>query len=45
MARIVSVNVGRPKPLAERRGQVMMSAIVKAPVEGPVPVQGDQPRG
>jgi len=40
MARIVSVNVGRPKPLAERRGQVMMSAILKAPVDGPVRVEG-----
>src|SRR3954467_3451741 len=40
MARIVSVNVGRPKPLAERRGRVMMSAIAKAPVSGPVRVEG-----
>src|SRR4051794_32595290 len=40
MARILSVNVGRPKPLAERRGRVMMSAIVKAPVSGPVRVEG-----
>src|SRR3954469_17602275 len=40
MARILSVNVGRPKPLAERRGRVMMSAIAKLPVEGPVRVEG-----
>jgi MOSC domain-containing protein YiiM len=40
MARIVSVNVGRPQPLAERRGRVMMSAIAKAPVSGPVRVEG-----
>jgi MOSC domain-containing protein YiiM len=37
--RVVSVNVGRPKPLATGR-RVVESAIVKAPVEGPVAVRG-----
>jgi MOSC domain-containing protein YiiM len=37
--RVVSVNVGRPKPLATGR-RVIESAIVKAPVEGPVAVRG-----
>jgi MOSC domain-containing protein YiiM len=40
MARIVSVNVGRPRKLGEQRGRVMLSAIVKGPVEGPVRVEG-----
>ena len=37
--RVVSVNVGRPKPLVTGR-RVIESAIVKAPVEGPVAVRG-----
>lgn len=40
MARIVSVNVGTPRQLSVRRGRPMMSAIVKAPVEGRVRVEG-----
>jgi MOSC domain-containing protein YiiM len=38
--RIVSVNVGKPRQLATRRGRPMMSAIGKSPVEGPVRVEG-----
>jgi MOSC domain-containing protein YiiM len=38
--RIVSVNVGKPRQLATRRGRPMMSAIHKLPVEGPVRVEG-----
>ena len=38
-ARVVSVNVGRPAPLQTGR-RVVESAIVKAPVEGPVAVRG-----
>ncbi|HYH90815.1 MAG TPA: MOSC domain-containing protein [Solirubrobacteraceae bacterium] len=38
-ARVVSVNVGRPAPLRTGR-RVVESAIVKAPVEGPVAVRG-----
>ena len=37
--RVVSVNVGRPKPLVTGR-RVVESAIVKAPAEGPVAVRG-----
>ena len=37
--RVVSVNVGRPQPLPTGR-RVVESAIVKAPVEGPVAVRG-----
>ncbi len=37
--RVVSVNVGRPKPLVTGR-RAVESAIVKAPVEGPVAVRG-----
>jgi MOSC domain-containing protein YiiM len=37
--RVVSVNVGRPKPLITGR-RVIESAIVKAPVEGAVAVRG-----
>jgi MOSC domain-containing protein YiiM len=37
--RVVSVNVGRPTPLVTR-SRVIESAIVKAPVEGPVAVRG-----
>src|SRR3954449_9356649 len=40
MARIVSVNVGRPEQIAVRRGRPMMSAIGKAPVSGRVRVEG-----
>jgi MOSC domain-containing protein YiiM len=40
MARIVSVNVGTPRPISVRRGRPMMSAIGKLPVEGPVRVEG-----
>jgi MOSC domain-containing protein YiiM len=40
-ARLVSVNVGRPAPLATPRdGREVLSAIRKAPVEGPVRVAG-----
>jgi MOSC domain-containing protein YiiM len=38
-ARVVSVNVGRPAPLATGR-RVVHSAIVKAPVAGPVAARG-----
>ena len=38
-ARVISVNVGRPAPLATGR-RVVESAIVKAPLEGPVAVRG-----
>jgi MOSC domain-containing protein YiiM len=38
-ARVVSVNVGRPAPLATGR-RVVQSAIVKPPVSGPVAVRG-----
>jgi MOSC domain-containing protein YiiM len=38
-ARVVSVNVGRPAPLATGR-RVVPSAIGKAPVEGPVAARG-----
>lgn len=31
---LVSVNVGQPRPLGERRGQVVLSAIAKRPVTG-----------
>ncbi len=37
--RVLSVNVGRPAPLSTGR-RVVESAIVKAPVEGPVAVRG-----
>jgi MOSC domain-containing protein YiiM len=40
VARIVSVNVGRPQPILVRRGRAVYSAIVKAPVEGRVRVAG-----
>ena len=40
MARLLSVNVGRPQQLSVRRGRPLMSAIVKAPVPGPVRVAG-----
>ena len=38
-ARVVSVNVGRPAPFATAR-RVVQSAIVKAPVAGPVAARG-----
>ena len=40
MARLLSVNVGRPQQLSVRRGRPLMSAIVKAPVSGSVRVAG-----
>jgi MOSC domain-containing protein YiiM len=40
MAHLVSVNVGRPEPIAARRGRAVMSAIGKAPVGGRVRVAG-----
>ncbi len=40
MARVVSVNAGRPQQISVRRGRPQFSAIGKAPVEGPVRVAG-----
>jgi MOSC domain-containing protein YiiM len=40
MARVLSVNVGRPQQVGVRRGRPQMSAIGKAPVAGPVRVEG-----
>ena len=40
MARLISVNVGRPQQISVRRGRPLMSAIGKAPVEGRVRVAG-----
>jgi MOSC domain-containing protein YiiM len=40
MGRIISVNVGTPRQLSVRRGRPLMSAIVKAPVQGRVRVAG-----
>jgi MOSC domain-containing protein YiiM len=40
VARVLSVNVGQPRQLSMRRGRPLMSAIVKAPVDGPVRVEG-----
>ena len=40
MARLISVNVGRPREISARRGQPLMSAIFKEPVEGRVRVAG-----
>jgi MOSC domain-containing protein YiiM len=40
MARLLSVNVGRPQPVGLRRGRTVKSAIAKAPVEGRVRVAG-----
>ena len=40
MPRVISVNVGTPQQLSVRRGRPMMSAIVKAPVQGRVRVEG-----
>jgi MOSC domain-containing protein YiiM len=40
MGRVLSVNVGRPRPLGVRRGRPVPSAIGKAPVDGRVRVEG-----
>ena len=40
VAGLISVNVGRPRQLAARRGRPLMSAIAKAPVDGRVRVEG-----
>jgi MOSC domain-containing protein YiiM len=40
MARLVSLNVGRPQPVGLRRGHTVQSAIAKAPVDGRVRVEG-----
>jgi MOSC domain-containing protein YiiM len=40
MARVLSVNVGRPAQISVRRGRPVYSAIGKAPVDGPVRVEG-----
>jgi MOSC domain-containing protein YiiM len=37
---LVSVNVGTPREISTRRGQAMLSAIVKEPVQGRVRVEG-----
>jgi len=38
--RLLSVNVGRPQPIASRRGRPLLSAIGKRPVDGRVRVAG-----
>ena len=40
MGSLISVNVGRPRPVGERRGHPVLSAIFKQPVEGRVRVAG-----
>ncbi|HEY6889360.1 MAG TPA: MOSC domain-containing protein [Solirubrobacter sp.] len=40
MGSLVSVNVGKPRQISTRRGQAMLSAIVKEPVLGRVRVEG-----
>jgi MOSC domain-containing protein YiiM len=40
VARVLSVNVGRPRQIAVRRGRPLMSAIGKVPVDGRVTVAG-----
>src|SRR3954470_1706908 len=40
MARLLSVNTGRPRQISVRRGRPLMSAIGKVPVEGRVRVEG-----
>jgi MOSC domain-containing protein YiiM len=40
MARLLSVNVGRPQPVGLHRRRTVQSAIAKAPVEGRVRVEG-----
>ena len=45
MGRVRSVNVGRPRQIAVRRGRPLMSAIGKEPVAGRVCVTGDGVEG
>ena len=45
MGRVRSVNVGRPRQIAVRRGRPLMSAIGKEPVAGRVCVAGDGVEG
>jgi hypothetical protein len=40
MARLLSVNAGRPQPVGVWRGRTVTSAIGKAPVDGRVRVEG-----
>src|SRR3954464_2427783 len=40
MGRLVSVNVGRPRPVGLQRGRPVQSAIWKQPVDGRVAVRG-----
>jgi MOSC domain-containing protein YiiM len=40
VARVLSVNVGKPREVSSRRGRPLMSAIFKAPVEGRLRVEG-----
>jgi MOSC domain-containing protein YiiM len=40
MARLLSLNVGRPEAIGTRRGRPLLSAIGKAPVQGRVRVAG-----
>jgi MOSC domain-containing protein YiiM len=40
VGRLEAVNVGRPRQVSVRRGRPLMSAIGKAPVSGPVRVEG-----
>jgi MOSC domain-containing protein YiiM len=40
MGTVVSVNVGRPRPIGDRRGRPVYSGIVKRPVEGRIAVLG-----
>ena len=40
MARLLSVNVGRPQPVGLHRGRPVRSSIAKAPVSGRVRVEG-----
>jgi MOSC domain-containing protein YiiM len=40
MARLLSLNVGRPQPVGLHRGRPVQSAIAKAPVAGRVRVEG-----
>ena len=40
MGRVLSVNVGRPRQIAVRRGRPLMSSIGKVPVDGRVAVAG-----
>jgi MOSC domain-containing protein YiiM len=40
VARVLSVNVGRPQQVAVRRGRAVMSSIGKAPVSGRVRIAG-----